>query len=235
MKTTAALIALSILLLASCATASNQDPFRFERAPLFGMIYDLDNKACAGISVTLDRTQNATSDIDGRFVLLALKPGPHTLSASGAGYETVELSFNFMSRRQVLYLKMVSFDQLLAQAQDALDRKKWKEAEALLQRAAAIRDSDTVLVYLRAILEYQQGDAARAAARLESLAVGGTTIPYVYLFLADLYEYSLGKPGLAAKALSTYLEQKDDPEARKRLDALAAGEGGAVPAADGNG
>jgi len=79
-----------------------------------------------------------------------------------------------------------------------------------------------VLVYLRAILDYQQGDAAAAASRLESLTAGGTTIPYVYLFLADLYQYSLNKRQAAEKALAHYLKQTDDPDVRKRLDALAA-------------
>lgn len=217
-----ALLLASCSLLASCATASNQDPLKFETAPLFGMIYDLDNKACGGISLVLDGTQKAGSDIDGRFVLVALKRGAHTLTATGTDYERVDLSFTFLNQSQVLYVKMVSFDQLLGQAQDALDRHKWQEAQSLLERAAAIHDSDTVLVYLRAILQYQQGDAAGAASRLETLAASGSTIPYVYLFLADLYQYTLGKPELAARALSRYLEQNDDPDARKRLDALAA-------------
>jgi len=226
MKTKAAFIALTALLpallLASCATSSNQDPLKFEDAPLFGMIYDLDNKACAGISLEVDGSQKATSDIDGRFVLLALKRGAHTVIATGADYEKVDLSFTFLNQSQVLYVKMVSFDQLLSQAQDALDRRKWQEAQSLLERAAAVHGSDTVLLYLRAILQYQQGDAAGAAAHLETLVAAGSTIPYVYLFLADLYQYSLRKPELAARALTRYLQQSDDPEARKRLDSLVA-------------
>jgi hypothetical protein len=222
MRAAAAVAAACALFLLSCATASNQDPLHFESAPLFGMIYDLDNKPCPGISLTMDGTQKATSDIDGRFVLLALKPGPHAVTASGADYETVQLSFNFVNQTQVLYVKLVSFDQLLAQAQDALGQKKWRDAESLLKRAAAIHDTNTVLVYLRAILDYQQGDAASAASRLEALTSGGTSIPYVYLFLADLYQYSLDKPLSAQKVLTDYLKQNDDSDVRKRLDALTA-------------
>jgi len=222
MKAAAAALAVIALVLSSCKTVSNEDPLKFETAPLFGMIYDLDNKPCAGISLTLDGSRKSTSDIDGRFVLMALKPGAHTLAASGPEYETVQLTFDFRSQTQVLYLKMVSFDQLLAQAQDALDQKRWPDAKALLERASAIHQADPVLVYLRAILDYQQGDAAAAASRLESLAAGGTTIPYVYLFLADLYQYSLNKPQSAEKVLADYLKQTDDPEVRKRLDGLAA-------------
>ena len=228
-------IFLTALFLTSCATASNQDPLKFETAPLFGMIYDLDNKACAGISLELDGTQKTTSDIDGRFVLVALTRGAHILIATGADFEKVDLSFSFLNQSQVLYVKMVSFDQLLAQAQDALDRHKWQDAQSLLERAAAIHHSDTVLVYLRAILQYQQGDAAGAAARLESLVAAGSTIPYVYLFLADLYQYSLGKPELAARPLARYLDQNDDPDARKRLDALAARTGDSAPGDSGPG
>lgn len=229
MKTALVLIASAAFLVSGCATASNQDPLKFEKAPLFGMIYDLDNKACSGIALELDGKQKTTSDIDGRFVLLALARGAHTLVATGPEFEKVELSFSFLNQSQVLYVKMVSFDQLLAQAQDALDRRKWQEGQSLLERAAAIHSADTVLVFLRAILQYQQGDAAGAAARLETLASAGSTIPYVYLFLADLYQYSLGKPELAARALARYLDQNDDPDARKRLDALASRAQGSAP------
>jgi len=49
------------------------------------------------------------------------------------------------------------------------------------------------------------------------LAASGDSTSYVYLFLADLYQYDLGKPELAEKALKEYLKIADDPEVRKRV------------------
>ncbi len=215
-------LALLFLVLASCKTTPNQSDLQFDKAPLFGMIYDLDNKACSGVDLILDGTQSTTSDIKGRFFLSDVKQGTHTIRAAEADHETLEVTFKFENRTQVLYLKMVSFDQLLSQAQDALDRRNWAESESLLKRAAAIHSANVVLVYLQSILDYQRADYAHAAVRLESLLASGVTISYVYLFLADLYQYHLGKPELAQKALVDYLKQTDNPDVRKRLDEMRA-------------
>jgi lipopolysaccharide biosynthesis regulator YciM len=184
------------------------------------MIYDLDNKACSGVELVLDGKQKTTTDINGRFFLSDVKQGEHAIQASEADHETLDVSFRFENRTQVLYLKMVSFDQLLSQAQDALGRKKWEESETLLKRATAIHSTNVVMVYLQAILDYRQENYSQAASRLESLLSGGSTVTYVYLFLADLYQYNLGKPELAQKALSDYLRQSDNPDVRKRLDEM---------------
>lgn len=210
------------LLLFSCKTVSNENQLRFESAPLFGMIYDVDNKGCAGVSLLLDGAQKSTSDINGRFVLVGVKQGPHSMKASAEDHETLEVRFNFENQTQVLYLKIVSFDQLLTQAQDALDKRKWSDADSLLRRAAAIHSTNVVLVYLQAILAYQQGDFPGAASRLQSLVSGGNAISYVYLFLADLYQYDLAMPELAQKALNEFLKQEDNPDVRKRLDEMRA-------------
>ncbi len=212
----------TLLLFSSCTTVSNQNQLRFESAPLFGMIYDLDNKACSGVSLQLDGAQKTTSDIKGRFVLTEVKQGPHAIRATEAEHETLDVKFDFQNRTQVLYLKMISFDQVLSQAQDSLARKRWSEADSLLKRAAAIHPADVVLVYLQAILDYQRGEYAGAAARLEALLAGGNRISSVYLFLADLYQYELGKPQLAQDALIEYLKQADSPDVRKRLEEMKA-------------
>lgn len=224
MRSAATTLCLFALLLGSCRTVSNENPLQFDSAPLFGMIYDMDNRPCAGVSLLLDGGQTSTTDLDGRFVLLGVKHGPHTLTAASEDREALEVRFDFQNQTHVLYLKMVSFDQLLSQAQDALDRKKWAEADRALRRAAAIHEADTVLVYLRAILDHQQGDSAGAAARLESLLAGGAAAPIIYLFLADLYQDSLGKPGAARGALGEYLKQVEDADVRKRLEDLKSAE-----------
>ena len=213
-------IVLVPLLLLGCKTVTNENPLQFETAPLFGMIYDLDNKPCAGVSVRVDGLPGETSDIDGRFVLPGLKRGPHSVRASAENHEPLEVRFSFDSRTQVLYLKMVSFDQLLALAQGALDGKRWADADLLLKRASALNESDAVLLYLQAILDYRQGDPAAAERRLSSLVDSGRATAPVFLFLADLYQYSLGQPASARRALDEYLRQAEDADVRTRLESL---------------
>src|SRR5690348_15121099 len=65
------------MLLAACATQKVEDPL-FDKAPLFGMIYDADNQPCDGVQLTVDGVPGPLTDIRGRFMIPDLTRGPHT-------------------------------------------------------------------------------------------------------------------------------------------------------------
>lgn len=213
-------LAVTALLFASCASVSKRAPLTFKSATLFGMVYDHDNRECANVRLVLDGKDHSTTDINGRFVLPDLAPGVHKLLATKAGYEPLEVVFDFSSPTQVLYLKMYSFDELLKQAELALGQEQWQLAQRYLKRAAGVTSHDAVLSYLYAILALKEKDYRGAARRLEALVASGTEDPSVYLFLADLYQYRLAKPALAVRALESYLKLANDPGVETRLQAL---------------
>ena len=146
-----------------------------------------------------------------------MKQGGHAIRASEADHETLDISFKFENRTQVLYLNDFLRSASHAGAGRA-GQETWEESETLLKRAAAVHATNIVMVYMQAILDYRRGDYSEAASQLESLLSGGSSVTYVYLFLADLYQYNLGRPELARKALTDYLRQSDNPDVRKRLD-----------------
>ncbi len=216
-----AIVLLALVAVASCATQPGApDPLAFDEAPLFGMVYDTDNQPCAGVAFKVDGGASLTTDVRGRFVLPSLSKGEHRLEASKDGYEDLAVTFQFLNRTDVLYLRMTSFSRLRAMAEESMDQRRWEEAGGLLERAKALNATDPVFLYLQALLAYRTERYPDAVGFLEDLIDAGVREAHVYLLLADLYEKHLQDPGKAADNLAAYLELRADPEAGKRLEAL---------------
>jgi tetratricopeptide (TPR) repeat protein len=221
---TVSLIFASLLLL-SCVSQDKVDIINFESAPLFGMIYDDDNQPCAAAGLTVDGKTGPTTDIRGRFLIPDLRRGEHTISVKKDGFEELSLTFQFMNKTDVLYVKVVSFTQLLSQAERALEERKWSDAAGFLARAEKLYPGDAYYLYLRAVEAYKTGKFEEAVRHLNAILEKGAREPYVYLFLADIYEKNLVDRGKAIENLELYLSMQADAEAEKRLETLKAAGG----------
>lgn len=206
-----------------CLTAS--DPIDFGYAPLFGMIYDADNEPVAGARVTVNGERAFTSGVMGRVVIPELPRGIHSISVSKPGFETVETEVEFLTRTHVLYVRMVSFDHLLAQAEGDLAGGRFDLVEAHLSRATRLDRSDPRGRYLRALIAYRRGRGRESVEILRQLIGDGHGGAYVFLLLADAQEFLLNNEEAAAEALAEYLTFRDDPNAGERLERLR-GHGG---------
>jgi tetratricopeptide (TPR) repeat protein len=215
----------SVLLLISCASQDKVDIISFVSAPLFGMIYDDDNQPCANAKLIIDGQQGPVTDIRGRFLLPDLSRGGHTLVVQKEGFEELTVNFEFLNKTDVLYLKTISFPQLLKMAERALEDRKWAEADAYLVRAEKLNPGDTVFLYLRAVQAYKTEKFPEAVGYLNAIIEKGARDAYVYLFLADLYEINLKDRQKAIENLELYLSKRADAEAQKRLDTLKAAAG----------
>jgi hypothetical protein len=216
---------MSALLIASCASGNKG---AYEKAPLFGMIYDEDNQACSGVMLALDGAVSSpesgtVSDIRGRFVLPDVTRGEHVLVARKDGYEELSLKVTILNRTDVLSLKMISFGQLLGLAEKALEERQWERAHAFLERAARLDQADSVFLYLKAVQAYSTASYKEAAGLLNGILEKGAREPSVYLFLADIYERKLADREKAIENLQAYLDRRSDSDAEKRLADLKAG------------
>ncbi len=204
----------------SCTTLKQESVYDFQTAPLFGMIYDYDNKPCPDVKTIVDGEEGPTSDINGRFVIQAVSKGKHRVSCTKDGYEKVSMTFQFSSRNQVLYVRMISFNQLLDSAEKAIEDQRWEEGKNLIQRAEQIKQNDPLALYLKAILLKERGEAQKAVEVLLSVVNSGFRGPYVYVALADIYQYQLSDFHNAAQYLEEYLKMEFNWEAQKRLEEL---------------
>ncbi|HUX13664.1 MAG TPA: hypothetical protein VMW87_11595 [Spirochaetia bacterium] len=218
------ILVVAAVLLVSCVSARASDPHGFDRAPLFGMIYDIDNQPVAGVALQLDAKRGPESDLMGRFVLPALAAGEHKVIASKPGYETLSVDVHFTIQTQVLYLQLCSQAQLVQKAEESIAEREWGKAGELLDRAGRVDPANTLYRYTRAVLDFRRGRTEDAASVLRALLDAGVTEPAVYLFLADICQYTLGDSVEAAELLRAALERKGNPEVEKRLRAIEASE-----------
>lgn len=209
-----------VLLASSCVTYREKRLREFASSPLVGMVYDLDQKPCAGALITVDGQEGPRTDINGRFVIDALRRGEHLLRVSKPGYEPLETALSFLDRTQVLYLRLTSLGQLLREAEEALDRRRLQEADELLRRAETLNAEDPVGMYLRAVYFLKRENTEAAISLLERIRAQGQKAPAILLSLADIYQYRLRDMPRAIFYLRQFLDAEDNPEVRARLSGL---------------
>jgi tetratricopeptide (TPR) repeat protein len=206
------------LLVAGCESAPISSDFLL--AQLEGKIFDYDNVPCADVLITIDNGIGVHSDINGRFVIPSLGKGKHVLKATKENYEDLVEQFSFLNQNQVLWLRIISINQLEKRIEKAFEEKKWDEVESLIDRALKIKHDDPVIMYLQALYYNQNGWLEQAMEVLGKIIESGYNEPVVFLTMADICQYKLHKKDLAITYLGKYLELKTDEGVFRRLDAL---------------
>ena len=209
-----------ILFLFSCASTKKGTSPEFSSAPLFGMVYDRENQPCADAQIIIDGKKGPSTDINGRFVIQSLSRGKHDINVTKESYEDISLKFNFLNKSQILYIRMISFDQLLKEIEKAIENKKWEEGATLFERAERIKEQDPVAEYLKAIYFKEKGEIERAEDILLFIIDRGLKLPHVYLSLGDLYQYHMNDPEKALQYLTEFLKLESNHEVQKRYNQL---------------
>jgi len=186
----------------------------------YGMVYDYDNRPVADVAIYIDNTIATKTDINGRCVISGIKDGEHYVLGKKNGYEDVRMVFTFGDAGRILYIKMISCNQLLELAESEMEQRHWGETNALVARIMALQPQNPSGRYLEAVLKFRTGDPRGAQTILLSLLQDMYRDPYVFLFLADLEQYKLGELGNAKIHLSEYLRLRYDPDIELRLQNL---------------
>lgn len=211
-------ISIIVLVLAGCESAPISSEFMV--APLEGKIFDYDNTPCAEVQISIDNGGGVQTDINGRFVVQMLGKGKHTIKATKEGYEDYTESFSFLNRNQVMWIRMISLNQIEKKIEDAFEDRKWEDVESLIDRALKIKKDDPVVMYMQALYFNQNGWFEQAMEILKKITENGYNEATVYLTMADICEYKLQNKALAIEYLQKYLDLKTDEAVFKWLDAL---------------
>ncbi|MFP3042355.1 carboxypeptidase regulatory-like domain-containing protein [Treponema primitia] len=210
------LIWLGIIMTVFFSCATNQTQKRTSQG-LYGMIYDGDNRPVKEVKIYVDDKFAAISDIHGHFSLPSLKSGEeYRIKACKEYYEAVELALDYLDPQNVLYISIYHADQLLNQAEQALRNKEWVQTESLLSRAEDAHGDYPSIQYLRGILAFHKGEYDNALGILISLTEQEKA-SYLYLFIADLYQYYTGDKDRALLFLNKFLELRYDTEVDNRI------------------
>lgn len=204
----------------SCLTRDRAASMEFGEAPLFGMVYDFDNQPCSDALIILDDEEGPQTDINGRFVIGYLPGGEHKVQVKKDGYEELSANFKFSNKNQVLYLRVISFSQLLRKTEYALEKKRLKETGELIQRVEAIDTDDPVAMYLKALYLLECRKPEEAVMILNRILEKGYSEPVIHITLADIYQYRLDDAGKALFYLEESLKIQRNNKIEERLEAL---------------
>jgi hypothetical protein len=212
------LIITIVVLLCSCASKPKT---KHQSQALYGMIYDRDNRPVYNAAIYVNRKYQASSDIQGHFIISPVKPkAKYVIRAAKPEWEEVNVTVSFTDPSHVLYLHMFSGDQLLAEAETAIGNKKWNEAALFLSRASEAGAETLAAEYLRAVLAHTRGQHREARSILLALTETEKNIPHLWLFLADISQYYLGSPEDARTYLAMFLALRHEADAEQRLERL---------------
>jgi tetratricopeptide (TPR) repeat protein len=204
--------------MAGCTSAPISSDFSL--APLDGKVFDFDNTPCADVLVTVDDGVAVRSDINGRIWIAALDKGKHVIRATKENYEEYVETFTFLNRNQVIWIRIMSLNQLEKKIDKSFEDKKWDDVGALIDRALKVKNDAPVILYYQALLYKQNGWFEQAMAVLEKITTNGYNEPIVYLTMADIAQYKINNKELAITYLRKYLDLKTDDNVFKRLEAL---------------
>ncbi|MDR1910118.1 MAG: carboxypeptidase regulatory-like domain-containing protein [Spirochaetaceae bacterium] len=218
MKAFLLLLAAAALSAGSCASG----PAAGARTQsLYGMIYDGENRPVNNAALYVDGAYRSSSDINGHFIITGLKPKTiFRVNVQKQGFEPIDIDAAYTDPSHVLYIRILSGDQLLAEAEEAVRDKRWGEAEALLDRALDAGAEAAPVHYVRAILACAREEYAEALLILGSIAENLRDAPYLYLLMADICQYRLEAPGQARSHLERFLALRYDEAVSQRLQAL---------------
>jgi hypothetical protein len=151
----------------SCTSIKGANQYTGE-AVMYGMVYNYDNIPVSNAEVIVDGKTVGMTDNNGRFVLVSRQRNEFTLCLTKVGYETVTGVFRF-EPMDVIHFVMVNADQLVSQAEHAMDEGWYAEVIRLCDRALALNPDRSDASYLKALGLVRLREYGRARLVLEEL------------------------------------------------------------------
>jgi hypothetical protein len=132
-------------------------------AVMYGMVYNHENIPVSSAEVIVDEKTVTLTDVQGRFILISKQRKEFTLSITKPGYETVTGKFYF-EPMDVIHLVMVNANQLINQAELAMDEGRYHDVVAFCDRALALNSERIDALYLKALslVRLREYDRARS-------------------------------------------------------------------------
>ena len=170
-------------------TSVPEDPQDFEKASLYGMVYDGKNSSVGHALIQLDQSFETISDINGRFSFQDVSRGYHEITITKENSETKTIAFEFMSRTEVLYVKVYSLDNYLDAAITSLASQDTKAAAEYIEKAEVIAPQDPKFLYARALYHSVLGETEIAESflsQLDAMGIRSDALRYLRTYIAEM-------------------------------------------------
>ena len=129
---------------------------------MYGMVYNYENIPVSNAEVIVDEKTVAFTDAQGRFILTSKQRNEFTLTLTKPGYETITGKIHF-EPMEVIHLVMINANQLINQAEIAMDEARYHDVISLCDRALLLNSDRLDAMYLVALslIRLREYDRAR--------------------------------------------------------------------------
>lgn len=202
----------------SCVTLSNQN------FNLYGMVYSKSAEPVVDAEIVLNEKQKTVSDYNGRFILNSVTPGLNKVSVKKEGFEIYESEVTIRSKTDVLYISILSKDDLQDMVKIAMKEKKWTEAAEFLDRLLSVDPENPVSLYYKALYyclqDNPQRDSTVSYDTLMGILEKGYKEAGIYLLLSDISLYDKNDKSAALGFLQKAAAVESSPLIQEKIEKL---------------
>lgn len=190
---------------------------------LLGVVFDKKSSPIQNAQITFNRLEGEevaviTTDIDGKFYIPEIEFGEYLVTIKSKNSAPITIEVEHYSIENVLIIRISTFEDLLTDLKEDLKEKDLEGAERNIIALEEINRDDIYFNYLEAIYFINNKSYPKAEALLQSIE--NSNQPYVFLLLADLYQYNLNNNKKAIKYIKKFLSKEYNDDVILRLKEL---------------
>lgn len=211
-------ISVLLLLLTGCNTTKEEIS-----TSLLGVVYDYKSNPVKSASVNLknsDHEYRVSTDIDGKFMVPDMEFGDYKVEVLSKGYKVTTTEMSHLDSQNVLIIRIFSYDDLLLRFNNQIRTKEYNFAGRTMVEIEKIDKKDIYYNYLKSIYLIETGEYKEAETLLLDLEERTMGEAYIYLLLADLYQYNLNNSKKAVFYLKRFLNREYTINETNRLKEL---------------
>lgn len=216
------IVVLLILVITTSCKSTDVERVTLTNA-LLGVVFDY--KSCPILNAKLifnsiDGVEVATisTDIDGKFYIPEIEFTDYFVTISSKDIPETTIKASHYDIQNVLIIRVNTYNDLLGNIEESLKKNDLLSAETLIERLSSYYVDDTYFNYLKSIFYIKNSLYEAAESTLLSLKHNNN--PYIYLLLADLYQYSLNNNKVALFYINKYIELENNENMNKRIKEL---------------
>ncbi len=143
--------------------------YKDKESYMYGMVYDFENKPVENANIFINDSLVAQTDVQGRFILKANNSSKElTICIKKETYENISSKIIY-DPINVLYFRLNNTQQLLVQAENALENNLYDESMNFIQRALLLSPNRIDIKYLECIVLYKKKQYQEALKKIKEI------------------------------------------------------------------
>lgn len=215
------LLIIFVVIIAGCKSTDLENPG--ESTSLLGVVFDKRSNPVKNASLTIKSLEDEilftmNTDIDGQFFIPELQFGNYIVEIRAKRSAFTVIEIEHFDIENILVIRLPTFQDLISDLENSLRTDDIVASEKQISDLDSIDDKDIYYNYLKAIFLVKIEMYVEAKDLL--LSIEDENYSYIYLLLADIYEYHLDNKLAAIKYLKRFNNNEYNEDSILRFEEL---------------